>query len=254
MTGSNASFPTFPLGLWRRIVLQPGPGWIGAALEDDMHCFSIRLDHDGERITKVIAKAHRTPWSACPGATAFIAKELTGELLAEVARRDPTQHCTHLLDMAIVAAAHAHDTSPTVFDMQVADRVEGRTTATLFQDGAERLHWQLQDTIIEGPERFAGLDIKRVSKWKHDFPLQEAEWSTLLRRAIFISGGRVYQPPMGKRAAEMGPMRMGVCYNYQVPQADKSTPIFDRREFPMTEHEPLEDFDRETAFSAMGEE
>ena len=251
MTGTRAPFPTFPPGLWRRIMLQPGPGWIGGALEDDMHCFHIRLDHDGERITKVVARAVRTPWSACPGAAAFITKELTGELLSEVATRDPTQHCTHLLDLAILAAAHAHDTEPSTFDMRVADRVEGRTTATLGENGVERLRWQLQDTIIEGPGRFAGLDIKRVSKWKHDFPPPEAEWSTLLRRAIFISGARVYEPPVGKPAADMGPTRMGVCFNYQLPQAAESMPLFERREFSMSEHEPLEGFDPEAAFNAL---
>ena len=142
MSEPQQAFPTFPPGLWRRIVLQPGPGskgdgWIGGALEDDMHRFHIRLDHAEGRVTAVHATAVRHPWSACPGATGFIARELTGQLLADVGRRDPAQHCTHLYDLAILAAAHAGDTRPTRFDMTVADRVDGRTTATLRGNGAE---------------------------------------------------------------------------------------------------------------------
>ncbi|MBV1688748.1 hypothetical protein KRR38_13965 [Novosphingobium sp. G106] len=150
MTETRADFPAFPPGLWRRIVLLPGDGWIGGALEDDMHRFHIRLDHANGRVTKVAAKAVRHPWSACPGATTFIARELTGELLTAVADRDPFQHCTHLYDLAVLAAAHADDDAPTRFDMTVADRVEGRTTATLAENGAEKLRWQLDGTAIGG--------------------------------------------------------------------------------------------------------
>ncbi|MCB2058983.1 MAG: hypothetical protein R3E09_11235 [Novosphingobium sp.] len=248
---NESEYPIWPPGLWRRIVLRPNPGWIGAALEDDMHCFHLRIDHADGIVTKVAARGVRTPWTACTGAPDFIAKSLTGEPLSEVANRDPAQQCTHLFDLAILAAAHAQDTQATTFDMRVADRVDGRTTATLEKNGEERLRWQLNETMIEGPDRFAGLDIKRVSKWKHGFPADVAEWSTLLRRAIFISGARIYEPQMDKRAVEMGPGRMGVCFNYQLPQAEESIPIFDRREFSMTPHEPLEGLDPEAVFEAM---
>lgn len=252
MSDSETPYPLWPPGLWRRIVLQPGQSWIGAALEDDMHRFHLRLDHRDGRITQVKAEGVRYPWTGCSGAPGFMEKELEGELLLNVAQRDPTQHCTHLFDLAIVAAAHAGDTGPTTFDMKVADRVEGRTTATLAENGTQRLCWQLCETMIEGPERFAGLDIKRVSRWKHDFPAVEGEWSTLLRRAIFISGARVYEKPVGKTAADMGPLRMGVCFNYQEPQARESMPIFERLDFSMTPGEPLEDFDAAAVFRAMG--
>lgn len=250
---SSSAYPLFPPGLWRRIVLYPGAGWIGGALEDDMHHFHIRLDHAHGRITAVHARAVRHPWTACSGAAPHIAAELEGELLADVAARDPSLQCTHLFDLAVVTAAHAGDTRPTVFDMQVADRVDGRTTATLSQDGTERLCWQLDGTIIDGPERFAGRDIKRVSKWRSEYPPEEAEWATLLRRAIFIAPGRIYEPPFGQRAAEMGPMRMGVCYNYKLPQAEESTPIFDRRDFSMSGKQPLGEVDPELAFVELAD-
>jgi hypothetical protein len=249
MNADDGIFPTFPPGFHRRIMLQPGPGFIGGALEDDMHRFHIRLDHADGRITAVTAKAVRHPWSACPGATGFIAKELTGAALAEVVRRDPSQHCTHLLDLAIVSAAHASDTAPTRFDMRVADRVEGRTTATLQQDGVERLRWQLDGSTIVG----SGLDLRELSKWRRELPAHEAEWATLLRRTIYVSGARQYVPPPHNPTAAESPERMGVCFNYQMPQAEASrrNPNW-HQDFSESGREPLEGLDAEEEFAEMG--
>jgi hypothetical protein len=254
MSDPDRTFPTFPPGLWRRIVLQPGANesgerWIGGALEDDMHRFHIRLDHAEGRVTHVAAKAVRHPWSACPGATTFIAKELTGELLADVGRRDPAQHCTHLYDLAILAAAHAGDTLPTRFDMTVPDRVDGRTTATLSENGAEKLRWQLDGTTIVG----TGLDLRQLSKWKQELPANEAEWATLLRRAVFVSGARQYIAPSLEQTAALNVGRMGVCFNYQMPQAESSTRTPNwHKDFSTSGIEPLGGLDPAAEFSAMG--
>lgn len=252
MNQAGAPFPAFPPGLWRKIVLQPGDGWIGGALEDDMHRFHIRLDHAEGRITGVTAKAVRHPWSACPGATGFIARELTGERLTDVADRDPFQHCTHLFDLAVLAAAHAGDTAPTRFDMTVADRAEGRTTARLMQDGVEKVRWELDGTAIAGSGIHAGRDLRQLSRWKRELPPQEAEWATLLRRAIFVSGARQYVPPAGQQTAVMSEGRMGVCFNYQLPQAEHSTRNPDwHRDFSESGREPLEGLDPLLEFETM---
>jgi hypothetical protein len=248
MNDPDTTYPLFPPGLWRRIVLQPAAGWIGGALEDDMHRFHIRLDHVGGRITAVAAKAVRHPWSACPGAAGFIAKELTGAPLADVARRDPSQHCTHLLDLAIVAAAHAGDAAPTRFDMRVTDRAEGRTTAALCENGEEKLVWRLDGTVIAG----SGCDLRQLSRWKHDLPAREAEWATLLRRAVFVSGARQYVAPSAEQTAAMNAGRMGVCFNYQLPQAEESTRTPNwHRDFSMSGRVPLEGLDPAAEFTAM---
>jgi hypothetical protein len=249
MNEQASLYPSFPPGFHRRIVLQPGEGWIGGALEDDMHRFHIRIDHAGGRITALSARAVRHPWSACPGAADFISKELSGELLTDVARRDPFQQCTHLFDLAILSAAHANDTAPARFDMRVADRVGGRTTATLELDGAEKLRWQLDGTSIAG----AGRDLLLLSRWKHELSPHEAEWTTALRRAIYVSGARQYVPPPNNPTAAESPERMGVCFNYQLPQAETSrrTPDW-HRDFSRSGCEPLERFDPMDEFSAMG--
>jgi len=244
-------FPEFPPGFWRRILLQPGPGWIGGALEDDMHCFHLRLEHDGARVTKVAARAVRHPWTGCAGAPAHLAGKLTDAALADVARRDATLECTHLFDLAILCAAHAGDIAPSRFDMRVADRVDGCTTATLVQDGEERLRWRIDQTVIAGPDPFTGLDIKRLSQWKHDFPADVAEQATMLRRAVFVSGARQYPTPVNVTAGQQGALRQGVCFNYQPEQAASSTPLFERREFSQSGQEPLGGFDAPLALSAL---
>jgi hypothetical protein len=255
---SGAEFPTFPPGLWRRIVLRPHEGWIGGALEDDMHSFRIRLDHADGRITAVYAKAVRTPWTACVGAAPHIEEELTGALLSEVAGRDPTQECTHLFDLAILCAAHAGDTGPTTFDMRVADREGatelggGRTTGALSVNGVETMRWHVDGTAIEGPEPFGGRDMKRLSKWKSEFSPEVAEQAALLRRAIFVAPARVYEAPKDRKASEMA-WRMGVCFNYQMPQAADSDPLFDKRDFSEGGRKPLEGVDHEAEFTEMAE-
>lgn len=249
----TSAFPEWPPGLWRRIVLQPAPGSISAALEDDMHRFDLRLDHDGERVTGLHGETQRAPWTACPGAGAHLAGDIVGERLADVARHDPFQHCTHLFDLAILCAAHAGDAEPIRLDMKVADRVEERTTATLAENGLERLRWQLDGTVIAGPARFAGLDLRQLSQWKRELAPQEAEWATVLRRAVFISGGRHFVPPPGLVATDMGPQRMGACFNYQLPQAADSTRNPDWLvDFSVPGHEPLKGFDPRKALAGSG--
>jgi len=245
-------FPTWPPGLWRRIILQPGERWIGVALEDDMHCFVLRIGHEEGRIVSVAGKALRHPWSACPGAVDYLKAQLAGKRLEDVAGLEPRENCTHLLDLAILGAAHVTDEAPRRFDMKVADRVEGRTTAILYEDGIERLRWQLDGLDVAGPQ---GRNLRALSQWKRELPPEEAEWATLLRRAVFVSGGRQFNPPAAERAADQGPARMGVCYNYQLPQAARSTRTPDwRQDFSLTGREPLQGLQPAEAFTALKEQ
>ncbi len=244
MDESQTAFPEWPTGLWRRVVIQPGRkgrlDWIGGALEDDVHRFHLRFDHAEGRIVRAAAAALRHPWTACPGAAPHIAGELTGALLADVAARDPAQHCTHLFDLAVVLAAHVGDTERTTIDMRVADPVEGRTTATLHENGTEVLRWRLKGTAIEGE----GLDLRQLSQWKRELSPRDAERATMLRRAVFVSGVRQYTAPAGLTAAEPGSNRMGVCYNYQLPQAETSTRTPDWQiDWSAGAGEPLAGFD-----------
>ena len=148
-------------------------------------------------------------------------------------------------------AAHAHDSTPTRFDLKVADRVDERTTATLEENGSELLRWQLDGTAISGSGPFAGRDLKQLSKWKQDLPPRDAERVTMLRRAVFVSGARQFNPPPGLRAADQGSQRMGVCFNYQLPQAEQSIRMEGWRSDFSDRGEPLAGFDALVMLGAL---
>ncbi len=247
----SADFPEWPPGLWRRIVLWPQPGWIGGALEDDVHRFHIRMEHAEGRITGVRAEAVRHPWTGCPGAAPYIEGDLQGELLVDTARRDPMLHCTHLFDLAVVMAAHADYRESTQYDLRVADRVDERTTATLEENGVEKVRWQLNGTGITGDAPWGGRDLRQLSHWKRELPPIDAERATVLRRAVFVSGARQFEPPTD-RAFDVAELRGGVCFNFRSPQAEQSTRMPNwRTDFSTSGGEPLLGFDPEAVFAAM---
>lgn len=250
-TIDSDQFPTFPSGLWRRVVLFPQAGWIGGAIEDDFHHFLIRLDHDGTRVTGAQGRALRHPWSACGLAPGHLARELVGARLADVAARDPFQHCTHTFDLAVLCAADALDDAPSVLDMKVADRVDGRTTATLERNGEECLRWLLEGTAIAGPAPFAGRETKKLSQWKSEFSPEVAEWCAMLRRACYVSGGRQHHRPLGPFATHSPLARLKPCFNYQPGNVEQSTPTSERRDFRPGRLEPLMDFAPATAFGEL---
>ena len=243
-----SEFPDWPPGLWRRIIVEPEAGAISGALEDDVHRFHLRLAHAKGVITGVEARAVRFPMTGCPGAPEFLAERLAGRNLVDVAREDPRSHCTHLIDLAILLASRADDPRPVRYDLKVADRVEGRTTATVEQDGAEVLRWQLNGTAIVGPDPWRGRDLKGLSQWVRELPAEQAEWATLLRRAILVSGARSFVDT-STAPASARTHRMGACFNYQLPVADTSyRTAYWQRDWSLSGEEPLADYDPARAF------
>ena len=251
MSLGTSAYPSYPPGFWRRIALLPEPGQVTAGLEDDVHRFHLRLVHRDSVISEVRAKALRFPWTSCSQAAPFIAEQLVGKRVEDVARLAASEHCTHLLDLAILCAVHIADREPKRFDMQVADRVDGRTTARLAENGEVVMRWQLDGTRIEGPDPWAGLDLRALSRWKNELSPVDAERAALLRRALFVSGSRTTEDSAMTRAADRGPARMGACFTYQLPRALESFRIANwRRDFSLSKDEPLAGFDPDRAFAA----
>lgn len=243
MSSPQTPYPQFPPGFWRRIVLHPGDSWIGGALEDDMHHFRLRMDHAGGVIVSAQGSAVRHPWTGCGGAPGHIVSRLTGESLADVAGRDGREHCTHLFDLAVLMAAHADDSAPCAFDMQVADQVDGRATATLALNGDERLRLLLDGTVIEGPAGWAGLDLKQLSQWKHDLDGETAEQILMLRRAVYVSGARRYTMRPGLLGPQSPLARHAPCYNYRSPVVETTRSLYEGRDFSTGGIEPLQGLD-----------
>lgn len=231
-------------GFWRRIQLHPMPGRVSAGLEDDFHRFLLQVTHTDGVITNVETRGERIPWSTCADAGAFLADRVIGQPLSVVATIDAHDHCTHLFELLVLCAAHATDLTSTQFDLHVPDRQEGRTCATLQENGREVLRWQLDGTRIDGPEAWAGRDLRQLSQWKSALTFADAERAMLLRRVVHISGGRNSQNLNIERASDRGPARMGACFTYQMPRALDALRTPDWvRDFSQPGAEPLRGFD-----------
>lgn len=223
MTPAVRDHPVFAAGFWRRIIVAPGPGVVVAALEDDVHRFHLRLAHHDQIVTGVEAEVERFPWSSCTQAGDFLTERLVGRSFVELADEDARSHCTHLLDLAGIAAAYAACTETVTFDLRVNDRKQQRTTAWLLIDEGVALQWQLDGLDIVGPEAWADRNLKSLSAWGRTLAPEVLRQAAMLRRAIFVSGVRS-QPDGGPEfAADRGPQRLGACFSYQLPRADHAS-------------------------------
>lgn len=170
---------------------------VRAALEDDFHHFRVELQCAGNRIVAISAQAPRHPYSLCPSA-ALPLQQLVGTALTSQAHAlsraiDPSQQCTHLLDLAGLACAlAARGLSRRVYDIAVPMRVGGRTQARLSRDGTPLLVWEVQDLALIGPMPYAGVDLRvGMARWAWaNLSDDEAEAALVLRRCTTISLGK----------------------------------------------------------------
>ena len=210
-----------------------------AWLEDDFHHFGVTLIHDGHTVRDVRGAALRYPWSSCPGATAPLSALIGQPLIhraSDVGKRlEMRLQCTHLFDLVGLALAQAalrrehrryeiivEDPQIMAWD-EVRDRPSslGPSTATLSRDGAEVMHWELQGQTITAPAAYAGQSLQRgFREWTEAMPEQEAEYATVLRRAVMVSFGRLMQMGRFPTAACVG--MPAACHSYQPGQRERA--------------------------------
>lgn len=179
-----------PVGAYRRAVrLSAQDGHATAEMEDDVHHFAVTLDYDGERVTKVRATGHRTPWTACDGAVLELAR-LEGLTPAEITALSAparAEHCLHLFDLALLAANHLGETGfDRLYQVEVDHGAEAPPPARLLQDGTEILAWRIRNGVIEG-SRFDGLSLAELPRRVADLSADDREAALILRRASSIS-------------------------------------------------------------------
>jgi Protein of unknown function (DUF2889) len=177
-------------GFRRRWRIEPGKGAVTAALEDDIHCMAVTLHHDGETILSVEAVMDRWPWHTCPGAEAVVRETFVGTKLAEAARRGEKQaNCTHLYDLAVLAAGHAADAAATHYDAWVSDPDEGAVESVLLRGGDELLRWTLRDDVLQSPAELAGSHVMKLRDWIATLEPAAQEGARLLQWATLIAHG-----------------------------------------------------------------
>lgn len=217
----------------RRIVLVAlDEKTVVADLEDDFHRFRVTLDHDGSEIVGARGEALRYPWSACPGAVEAL-HAIEGAPLAErstvLARHaDPHLNCTHLFDLAGVAAAHAATgRDRRRYDIAVPDRDDQwRTAPSIARDGEVVTAWTIEAGTILEPEEHAGVNLRGgFRSWVESLPPEEAEAVWLLRRATEIAMGRVTPWDRFEHAVDVGEFMLGTCHAFQPGTAETATRI-----------------------------
>jgi hypothetical protein len=168
-----------------------------AALEDDFHHFRVRISHSNGEIRQAEGWAVRHPYSTCPLAADQLSRLVNAPLdgLAHSVMRatNPSEQCTHLMELAGLAiAAAARSIAQRWYDIAVPRRVAGRTLATLDRDGRRMLAWELFDTTITAPAPFQGVSLRKgMAAWAlANLPEEEAEAALVLRRCALISLGR----------------------------------------------------------------
>jgi hypothetical protein len=227
-------------GFRRRFLVTPGPNAVTAAVEDDYHCMAVTLHHDGAVIGAVEPVMDRAPWTTCPGAPAVLRQTFEGVALAEAATRGEKQaNCTHLHDLATLAAAHAGDAEATCYDILVSDAVDGLNTAEIHRDGTTMLRFEHRDDVLVSPEGAAGLHLFKLKPWIQTLDPATAEAARLLQWASLIAHGRAIPLERQSDATRMPPN----CFTFQPDRAAVAKRVGRIIDFSSGEAAPLDHFD-----------
>jgi hypothetical protein len=230
-------------GFRRRFRVTPQAGSVCAEVEDDFHHMRVSIKHDGVTAHTVTASLLRAPWSTCPGAQTKCEETFTGvELAAFPALRDKTYNCTHLYDLALLAAAHAHENVVLVYDIYVSDPIDGKRHAQLWRNAEHIIEWWDKSYRIVEPGELAGMKLNDMRLWIDSLAPVQQEAARILQWASIIAHGRII--PMDKQsdASRMPPS----CYTFQPERAVIARRIGQTRDFSDATAQPLE-FPEETA-------
>ena len=213
-------------GFRRRIVIEPAAGSVIAALEDDYHRMAVAIAHERGIATAVTAVAERVPWTTCPGAKLALTRSFTGRPLAgfgDVGERE--RNCTHLHDLALLAAMHAADATATTIDILVSDAIDGIKCAELRRNGAVAMRWRLDGAGIVAPAIIAGRGLRDLGDWIAGLDEDEKEAARLLRWGTLLSSGRTVVVEKDTKH-----LPQGKCYTFQPDQfaiAERRDPFLD---------------------------
>jgi hypothetical protein len=225
-------------GFRRRFRITPEPGRVCAEVEDDFHCMSVVVHHADGRAVRVEPDMRRAPWTTCPGAVAQLQQTFTGLPLAEFAVRGGKKaNCTHLFDLARLAAAHAGDGTPVVFDILVSDPVDGRRQAELRRNGQPILAWVESGMTLVEPAELAGEALWDMRAWIAALDPELREAARLLRWGNMIANGRSIPLAEQSDATRMPPN----CYTFQPARAVQARRVGEIRDFSAGSVRPLDD-------------
>lgn len=223
-------------GYRRRLVVVPGADRVTAMLEDDMHCMTVALRIDGQTVIGVEAATDRAPWTTCPNARSKLVETFCGVAVSEVtARRDKQQNCTHLHDLAVLAASHCADPAPTVWDIHVSDPRGGVRLLEIERNGAAIHRWTERDGILVSPDAIAGLTLLTLRDWIASLSGAGQEAARMLQWGGLVAHGRTIPLAMQSDATALPPS----CYTFQPARAEHARRVGKSRDFSSERETPL---------------
>ncbi len=228
---ADAPATYFPHGRYRRrirLVARDEHTVLGG-LEDDQHYFTVEVEHDGEHVSAITSASVRAPWTTCPAAgaqlQALVGAPLSDRCLEVAGHTRSDQHCTHQLDVATLAVAHAARVTAGGAERRQYDAVvpfgllDGqRHTVTLARDGDALLAWDLEGSRIVSPSPW--LDATGgFARWADTtFDADTAEAAIVLKRACSIGMSRGMDLDSYATLADM-PGLSPVCWSMQPERA-----------------------------------
>jgi hypothetical protein len=224
-------------GYRRRFQITPLADRVTTALEDDYHHMVVTVHHADGTATRIDADLHRAPWTTCPGAPAKVIETFTGVALADFATRgEKAVNCTHLHDLALLAAAHATDPAPTVIDILVSDQADGRNRAELRRNG-ETLHaWEIEGGFtIVAPAKHAGVHLMKIKQLLEAASPADQELIKLLRWGAVVAHGRAIPMSAQNDAGKMPPN----CFTFQPERKGDAVRVGVIKDFSVGMAEPL---------------
>ncbi len=225
-------------GYRRRFVVTPGPGQVCSELEDDYHCMGVTVRHTDGVAVAIEPMMERAPWTTCPGAVAQLKDTFTGVALDAFAMRgDKQANCTHLHDLAVLAAAHADDERPLVYDILVSDPIDGLRRAELRRNGAMVLSWTVANETIVEPVELAGVKLFAMQPWIKTLDTDGQEAAKLLRWGNLVANGRMI--PL-EQQSDARAMPQGACYTFQPQRAAVAKRVGQIRDFSRGTAHPLD--------------
>ena len=224
----DASLDQLP-GFRRRFRITPAAGMVQAAVEDDFHRMQVTIRHRDGVALSIESDVLRAPWTTCPSASDQLVKTFTNVALTDFATRgEKRANCTHLHDLATLAAAHAADREPLVYDILVSDVFEGRRGSELRRNGESIMRWTLNGMKIERPAELAGAGLDQLGPWIASLepPMQEA--ARVFRWGNMIAHGRAI--PLAQQSDAMR-MPLGNCYSFQPERRTHAQRVGEIRDF-----------------------
>lgn len=223
-------------GFRRRFRITPGAGLVCSEVEDDYHCMRVTLHHDGVTVTAVEAVMERAPWTTCPGAQQQLIDTFTGQPLGSFSERgDKFSNCTHLYDLALLAADHALDQQVLEYDILISDPIEGMRYAEIRAQENVLLSWSEKDFHLVGPEELSGIRLDKLGGWIRTLTPDNQEAAKLLRWGNMIANGRSIPLSEQSDATRMPPN----CYTFQPQRAVEARRVGVIYDFSNGTREPL---------------